>query len=259
MDFLGAIILGIVEGVSEFLPVSSTGHMILTAQFLNIPQTEFVKSFEIAIQLGAILAVVVLYFKRLIVSFELIKKIVAAFVPTAVVGLILYKFIKHYLLGNSTIVLWSLLVGGIFLIIFEIIHKEEAGACADAAKMTYRQAIIIGLVQSVAVIPGVSRSAATIIGGLALGLKRTAVAEFSFLLAIPTMLAATVLDLAKSGVNFNADQFILLLIGFVVSFIVALVVVKWLIGYVKNHNFIPFGVYRVILALFLLIFAGRFK
>jgi undecaprenyl-diphosphatase len=249
MNILHAIIFGAVEGVSEFLPISSTGHLILTAQLLKISQTDFVKSFEIAIQLGAILSVVVLYFKSLLLDVKVIKKLAAAFLPTMIIGLIVYKLVKRFLLGNSHVVVASLFIGGIFLIIFELLHREKESATSDVASISYAQAISIGVFQSIAVIPGVSRSAATIIGGLWLGLKRKTIVEFSFLLAVPTMFAATVLDLSKNANTFSGDQLILLAVGFIVSFIVALAAIKFLLAFIRNNSFIAFGVYRILIAL----------
>ncbi|MFZ5364417.1 MAG: undecaprenyl-diphosphate phosphatase [Patescibacteria group bacterium] len=249
MDFFHTIILGIVEGITEFLPISSTGHLILTSKLLRLPSTEFLKSFEIAIQLGAILAVVALYWKSFFVRFEVLKKVVVAFLPTAVLGLIFYKIIKQFLLENEQVVLWSLFLGGIFLIIFEWKYGEKENAVDDVAKISWRQAIIIGFFQSIAMIPGVSRAAATIVGGLLLGLKRKTIVEFSFLLAVPTMAAATGLDLLKSGSNFSGREFGLLAVGFVLSFFTALAAIKFFLNFIKNHSFIFFGAYRVILAI----------
>lgn len=249
MNFWDAVILGVVEGITEFLPISSTGHLMLASELLGILPTDFLKSFEIAIQLGAILSVVVLYAKRLLVDFETIKKVAVAFVPTAILGLLLYKVVKHVFLDNTQIVLWSLFLGGIFIIIFERAHHENSAGADDLKKLTYMQAFLVGVCQAFAMIPGVSRSAATIIGGLALGVRRTAIVEFSFLLAIPTMAAATGLDLLKSGAAFSAEEFKLLFIGFVFSFIVAILSIKFLLHYVKNHDFTIFGFYRVLLAI----------
>lgn len=237
------------EGVSEFLPISSTGHLILAAAVLKIQQTEFVKSFEIAIQLGAILSVCVLYWKSFLRNFAVFKRVAAAFAPTAVIGAVLYKFIKTFLMAGSAVVLWALFTGGILLIVFELLYKERPDAHEDLAKIPYKTAVIIGLFQSIAVIPGVSRAAATIIGGLALGLKRKAIVEFSFLLAVPTMLAAAGLDLLKSWRGFSAEQAGVLGVGFVVSFIVALLSIKGLLFLIKHHSFIGFGIYRIGLAL----------
>lgn len=257
MDFLQALILGIVQGISEFLPISSTGHLILTSKLLGISSTEFLKTFEIAIQSGSILSVVVLYAQRLMRDFELVKKVAAAFIPTAIVGFVLYKVIKKFLLGNSDVVVWALLLGGVFLIIFEMFHKEDEHAIDDPAKIPYKTAIMIGLFQSLAMIPGVSRSAATIIGGLILGLKRRTIVEFSFLLAVPTMLAATGLDLLKSAPSFTLDQFYVLGVGFVSAFVVSIVAIKFLLNFIKNNNFIPFGIYRIIVAIVFIFFINN--
>jgi len=249
MDFMHAIIFGIVEGITEFLPISSTGHLMLTAQVMGLGQTEFLKTFEIAIQLGAILSVVLLYWRSLLVNIEIAKRVIAAFIPTAVLGLLFYKIIKRYLLASTDVVLWSLFLGGIFLIIFEIIHRRRVEYIDDLASIPYPTVILIGLFQSIAMIPGVSRAAATIVGGLILGLKRKTIVEFSFLLAVPTMLAATCLDLYKNATSFTAEQAGFLLVGFVVSFIAALAAVKFLLNFIKHHTFISFGIYRIVIAL----------
>lgn len=253
MDILYALILGIVEGVTEFLPVSSTGHLILASKLFNIPNTNFQKSFEIIIQFGAILSVVALYW-NILWRVETIKKLIVAFIPTGIIGLLLYNTVKTYLLGNEYVVLWALFVGGIALVIFELWHKEPENATSGIAEISYKKAAVIGLFQAIAIIPGVSRSASTIIGGLLLGLKRTTIVEFSFLLAVPTMLAASGLDLVKNASAFSVDQFGILVAGFITSFIVALFSIKFLLSYIRKHNFIAFGVYRIIVAaLFFLI------
>ncbi|MBI5071539.1 undecaprenyl-diphosphate phosphatase [Candidatus Falkowbacteria bacterium] len=248
MNFFHAIILGIVEGVTEFLPISSTGHLILVSKVLRLASTDFLKSFEIGIQLGAILAVVVQYFRSFFVKFEILKKVIVAFLPTAILGLIFYKVIKQFLLGSEQVVLWALFLGGVFLIIFEIFYREKQGAAEEIEKISWRQAVVIGLFQSVAMIPGVSRAAATIIGGLILGLKRKTIVEFSFLLAVPTMAAATGLDLISSGGRFSSGEFWLLAVGFIFSFVTALFAIRFFLKFIKNHSFIIFGVYRIILA-----------
>ena len=248
MDLWSAIILGIVEGATEFLPVSSTGHLILTSKLLGMKATDFLKSFEIIIQLGAILSVVVLYWKSLLFNKEILKRVLLAFVPTGVLGLIFYRLIKKFL-GNDQIVIWSLLLGGVFLIVFELLHKEKDDAADELGQLPYGKVLLIGLFQSIAMIPGVSRSAATIVGGLILGLKRRTIVEFSFLLAIPTMLAATGMDLVKNAHVFSVDQIGFLAAGFITSFIVAMASVKFLIHFIQRNNFIPFGVYRIVLVL----------
>jgi undecaprenyl-diphosphatase len=249
MTYLHTLILGIVEGVSEFLPVSSTGHLILASYLLHLKQTDFQKSFEIAIQLGAILSVVVLYWRALLVNFEIMKRVITAFIPTAILGFIFYKVIKRVLLGSNTVVLCSLLIGGVFLVLFELWHREKESATEELSAISYSKSFMIGLCQAVAMIPGVSRSAATIIGGLILGIKRKTIVEFSFLLSVPTMVGATGLDLMKSGGHFSLEEFNLLLMGFVSSFIVALLSIKWLIHFIKNHTFISFGIYRILISL----------
>jgi len=250
--FIQAIILGIVEGITEFLPISSTAHLTLASDLLRLAQTEFMKSFEIIIQLGAIMAVVFLYWRSFL-KIEVLKRLVIAFIPTGILGLVLYKTVKHYLLGNTAVVLWALFLGGLFLVIFEKWHKEKEDATDEIAKISYKQCLILGLFQSVAMIPGVSRSAATIIGGLIFGLKRKTIVEFSFLLAVPTLAAATGLDLVKSAATFSLDQADLLIIGFIASFITAIIGIKFLLQYIQKNNFIAFGVYRMaIVILFLL-------
>lgn len=254
MSFLHAIILGIVEGITEFLPVSSTGHLILVADLMRLPSGDFLKSFEVFIQLGAILAVLVLYWKKLFLNKHVFLRVALAFVPTAIVGLFLYPYIKEYLLGSTTVVLWSLAIGGVALILFELTHKEKDTNTSTLEDISYKQALVVGAFQSLAVIPGVSRAASTIVGGLLSGISRATIVEFSFLLAIPTMAAATGFDLFKSAPSFSGGEIALLAVGFVTAFIFALIAVRFLIRFVQNHSFISFGVYRIILAgLFLLL------
>jgi len=249
MNCIQTLFLSAVEGITEFLPISSTGHLILASNFLKISQTEFQKSFEIIIQLGAILAIVFLYWRTLIRNIKVWQRILIAFIPTGILGLTLYKLIKHYLLGNTVIVLISLFIGGILLILLEKIHKEKDFHLSDIEKISYKNAFLIGLFQSISMIPGVSRAAATIFGGLFLGLKRKTAVEFSFLLAIPTMLAATVLDLYKSNLSFTSYEFSLLTVGFIGAFITALITVKYFLRFIQNHTFIGFGIYRIILSI----------
>jgi undecaprenyl-diphosphatase len=248
MTILQAIILGIIEGVTEFLPISSTGHLILSSEVLKLTQTEFLKSFEIIIQLGAILAVVFLYWKSFFDP-ETIKKLIVAFIPTGVIGLALYKIVKTHLLGNNQVVLWSLVIGGVLIIVFEMLHKEKLDAANLVSDMTYKQAFGIGLFQAVAIIPGVSRSAATILGGLLMNINRRTIVEFSFLLAVPTMLAASSLDFVKSYEEIFSGPIIILAVGFIVAFIVAAIAIKYFLEYIRKHNFVPFGIYRIVVAL----------
>ncbi len=248
MNLVQTLILSIVEGITEFLPISSTGHLILVSNLLNIQQTEFVKSFEIIIQLGAILAVVVIYFKKLVLSlnWELYKKILIAFLPSTLVGLFAYKYIKVYLIGNSSIVIWSLLIGGIVMLLFEKFYHP-----VNNKQLTTMSYLTIGLFQILSMIPGVSRAFATIFGGMVVGMNRKEATEFSFFLAIPTMLGASALDLYKTDISvWSNNDYQLLAIGFIGSFLTAYVVIKWLIKFVQNNNFNIFGWYRIAIALF---------
>lgn len=252
MDYLTAIILAVVEGITEFLPVSSTGHTILAATLLNVAQTPFVKSFELSLEFGSILAVVALYW-RFFLKLEVLKRLIVAFIPTGIIGLLIYRFFKDVLFGNLQIVLWALLLGGIFLILFEWRYKQRSDIDA-IAKMPYKHCLLIGLFQSISVIPGVSRSAPTIMGGLALGMKRETIVLFSFLLAVPTMIAASGYDLLNSYSQFSMGQVNILLVGFATSFLVAIPAIKFFLNFIKKNNFIPFGVYRIALvALFFLL------
>lgn len=245
LTFWQSCILGVVEGFTEFLPISSTAHLVLVSDFLNIAKTDYLKTFEIAIQSGAILAVVVLYWRRFL-DFQVVKNIVIAFLPTGVLGFALYPFIKTYLLGSTGVVLWALALGGFFLIIFEKLSYKK-NAVDDVRDIGIKKLLGIGLFQAVAMIPGVSRAAATIVGGMIFGVRRATIVEFSFLLAVPTMLAATGMDLVKSAGEFSLSQFYILTVGFIVSFITAMISIKWLLNYVKGHTFTAFGIYRVVL------------
>ncbi len=246
MSLLYALILGVVEGVTEFLPISSTAHLILASHLLRLTETEFVKGFTIIIQLGAILSVVVLYWKKFW-SWDVLVKLAVAFIPTGVIGLTVYKLVKGYLLGNLNVVLTSLLVGGIALIVFERFNKHEMGAEIDFSEITYGRALLIGVFQTIAVIPGVSRSAATIVGGPLIGISKRTIVEFSFMLAVPTMLAASVLDLYKSH-SAIAENVPALAVGFVVSFITAIIAIKSFLNFLKKRDFTFFGWYRIALA-----------
>jgi undecaprenyl-diphosphatase len=248
MTILQAIILAVVEGITEFLPISSTGHMILTSHLLGIVQSEFLKSFEIIIQFGAILAVVALYIKKVWRNKNLWKPVILAFIPTGVLGVILYKVIKQYLLGNDLVVVGALLVGGIALLALEkwFVKRTNEGIVEE---LSNGKSLGVGVVQAFSMIPGVSRSAASIFGGMGMGLSRLEAVEFSFLLAVPTMVAATGLDLFKAGWSFTGQEFQLLLIGLVVSFIVALLVVRWFVGFVQTQNLSGFGWYRIVVAI----------
>ncbi|MEK6692680.1 MAG: undecaprenyl-diphosphate phosphatase [Nitrospirota bacterium] len=248
LDLISIILLSVIQGLTEFLPVSSTGHLILTSHLLDLSEGEFVKSFEIAIQLGSIFSIIFLYFRRLAGGILLWSKVLIAFIPTGVLGFLFYKIIKYYLLGNPYVVVISLVLGGIALIILELTHKEKF-AIEMPEDISYLRAFSIGLFQSLSMIPGVSRAGATIIGGLLLGLKRKSAVEFSFFLAVPTMFAAVGYDLIKTGSSFTIAQWKTLGIGFIISFIVAAVAVKTFLRFISKYSFIPFGIYRILIGL----------
>lgn len=250
MNILHAIILGIIEGLTEFLPISSTAHLIVANRLLAIPLTDFVKSFDIIIQLGAILAVVILYIRRLLFDRPTLYRIIVAFIPTALIGFFLYPFIKNNLLENMRLIAFALVIGGIIMIIFEQTKKSEK----IEKHISYYRALLIGVFQSLAIIPGISRSGATIIGGQSLGISRKTIVEFSFLLAIPTMLAATGLDVIKNDFNFTSSEWSLLAVGFITAFITALLAVRFFLRYIEKHSFSAFGWYRIIIGLLILFF-----
>ena len=264
MDYIQAIILAIIEGLTEFLPVSSTGHMIIASSFMGIAHDDFTKLFTIVIQLGAILSVVVLYFKRFFQTFDFYLKLLVGFIPAVVLGLLLSDFIDG-LLENPVTVAISLLLGGIVLLKVddwfsdnEAIRKtgEMATETQTSEKISYSQAFKIGMFQCLAMIPGVSRSGASIIGGMTQKLSRTTAAEFSFFLAVPTMLGATVkkcYDYYKAGFELSHEQVNLLIIGNVVGFIVALLAIKSFIGYLSKNGFKVFGYYRIVAGIAVLV------
>lgn len=255
MDIVHAIILGIVEGVTEFLPISSTFHLIFASKLLGIPQDEFAKLFEVFIQSGAIVAVLLLYFKELIKDQELIKKTIVGFIPTAIIGLGLYKVIKGIFFESELLMLSVFIIVGFVFILFEKWIKQGKIELVRSIKsLTYQEAIIIGLIQALAIVPGVSRAGAVILGMMFLKYKRDEAAKFSFILAIPTIFAASALDLwkGKEYLISHASSTIYLLIGFITAFISAYIVIKWLINYLKKNSFEGFGVYRIIVGILLL-------
>ncbi len=249
MFFLYAIILGLVEGVTEFLPISSTGHLILFNQWIAFTP-EFTKLFDVVIQFGAILAVVVVFWKKLLVI-DTWKKILVAVIPALVIGALFGSTIKEWLFDPIVVAL-ALIVGGLVLFFAETRRHMES--IRDITKMTYGQAFAIGLIQCLAMIPGTSRSATTIIGALFLGASRPVAAEFSFFLAIPTLAAASGYSLIKDGVTMTSDESILLFIGFVTAFLSALAVIRLFLKYIQHKTFLPFAYYRIALGLAILIF-----
>lgn len=254
MDYLQAIILAIIEGITEFLPVSSTGHMIIASSFFGIAQDDFTKLFTIVIQLGTILSVVVLYFKRFFQSFDFYFKLLVAFIPALVFGLLFSKKIDA-LLENPVTVAVSLLVGGLILLKVDDWFSHDTDV-TESQEISYVTAFKIGVFQCLAMIPGVSRSGASIVGGMSQKLSRTTAAEFSFFLAVPTMLGATLkkcYDYYKDGLVLNDQQINLLIIGNVVGFIVALLAIKTFIGFLSKNGFKVFGYYRIIVGIALLL------
>ena len=251
MNYWEALILSVIEGITEFLPISSTGHLVLAANLLRINQTEFVKSFEIVIQLGAVLAIVALYWKKLVAknSLKIWLKIVVAFLPTGVLGLALYKVVKNYLIGNEIVTLVALVTGGVLLVIFERLDRDNKMEVRGVEQLSLKQAVGIGLFQSISMIPGVSRSAATIIGGMLLGQDRKSAVEFSFFLALPTMAAASGLDLIKTQTNYSLEEYMILAFGFAGAFITAVIAVKFFVSFVGRHSLAAFGWYRIVVAL----------
>jgi undecaprenyl-diphosphatase len=263
MTIIESIIIAIVEGVTEFIPISSTGHMIITEKLLQMPEDAFTKVFTVAIQLGAILAVVVLYYKKFFdfSQWKFYAKLAVAVLPALIIGFLFSKKID-VLLDSSLTVAITMLVGGIILLFIDKAFKNPV--INDEKEISFLKAFVIGIWQCLAMIPGVSRSAASIIGGMQQKLTRSAAAEFSFFLAVPTMLAATVYKLykySKENGAFTSEEIKLLSIGNIVAFVVALLAIKFFITFLKKHGFRVWGIYRIIvgIALLILIYSGWIK
>ena len=254
MSYLQALLIAIIEGLTEFLPVSSTGHMILASALMNVTDKEFAKTFEIVIQLGAIMAVLAMYYKRFFVGLNIYLKLFVAFLPTGVVGFLAYKTIKAYLFNPLTVSV-SLIVGGIVLIVLDKWTADKKSEYPSTEDVSFVNAFKIGVFQCLSMIPGVSRAAATIFGGVFAGFDRQQAAEFSFLLAIPTMFAASGYDLLKSANNIHSDNIIILLFGAVVAFIVAMLAIKGFIEFLTRYGFKHFGYYRILIGVIFLAFA----
>lgn len=280
MDFielLKVIFLGIVEGITEWLPVSSTGHLILVEEFIKLNVSEaFWEMFMVVIQLGAIMAVVVLYFKELwpfqnqkkakgaleryVKTDKMIMwfKIVVSCIPSIVIGLPFNDFIEAHF-NNYLVVSIMLIVYGIFFILIENYNKKRTASINSVVEIGWKTAFLIGVFQLLAVIPGTSRSGATIIGEILLGTSRTVAAEYTFFLAIPTMFGASLLKLVKFGLNFTGTEAIILIVGTLVSFVVSILAIKFLMGYIKKHDFKVFGWYRIALGIVVLLFFSLFR
>jgi len=268
-EILKAIFFGVVEGITEWLPVSSTGHLILLDEFIQLKQSDSFKSmFDVVIQLGAIMAVVVLYWKQIFPFsfkekpvikkdiFTLWFKILVACIPAAVIGLLFDEVFEKYFYNPVTVSVFLILVGVAFIIL-ESKNTERKTRINSLSEITYKDAFIIGIFQLIAaVFPGTSRSGSTIMGGLAIGISRSVIAEFTFFLAIPVMFGASLLKIVKFGLDFTAAQAVLLITAMLVAFVVSIIVIKFLMGYIKKHDFKVFGWYRIILgALVLAYFA----
>lgn len=244
MNIIDVMILSFIEGVTEFLPISSTGHLILASQLLGIEQNSFLKSFQIVIQLGAILAVLFLFWRKFL-DIKLLIKLFISFVPTGFCGLLLYKFIKD--LFHSHTVAYMLIIGGILFIILEVFLKDKKPEVYSVESISYKRAFLIGCFQCLAMIPGTSRSGATIFGGLLLKLDRKVATEFSFLLAVPTMFFASGYDIYKNIDTFSAQNISFILIGMFLTFIFAIFAIKVLLKFISNFSYISFGIYRIII------------
>lgn len=255
MTTLHAIILGIIEGLTEFLPISSTGHMILVSYVLDITKTATLVTFEIVVQLGAILAVVVSYPKKLF-NIDTIKKLIVAFIPTGIVGVLVYPYVGYLLTGpnSPTIVASMLIIGGVIILLVERKYEKdtEEGKIIEISEISYKNACILGLYQTLAIIPGVSRSGAMIVGGLLQRLSRKLLIEFTFLLAVPTMMIASLYTLLKKHNELSVDSILPIIIGTMISFVVALVVIRFALAYIRKHSFKIFGWYRIIIGVVLL-------
>lgn len=256
MSILQSIILGIVEGLTEFLPISSTFHLIWASKLVGIAQTESQKLFEVVIQAGAILAVISVYTRTLLSDRELLKKVVVSFVPTAIIGFLLYKLIKGFFFDNYLLQLAVFAIVGILFIVFEKVRPSQSYA-RTINDLSYTETFMVGVAQALSVIPGVSRAGAVILALMFLHTKRDEAAKYSFLLAIPTIIGAAALDLFKSrDLLATTNQWTPLLIGSLAAFITSLVVIKWLIKYLQTHTISIFGWYRIAMLILLLLIVG---
>ena len=252
MDYSQSIIIGVIEGFTEFLPISSTGHMIVAEHFLGIAETPAIKAYDVIIQFAAILAVMLIYREKLsLKKIELWKKLILAFLPLGVIGFVLRHQVKA--LFSIHVVAWMFIIGGIVFLLVEYFYKEEAKVrVSDVEKVTTMQALAVGFAQVFSLIPGTSRAGATIIGGLLAGLDRKTSAEFSFLLAIPVMAAVSGYDLLKHYHDFADAQWGPYLLGFVIAFVVAWLTIKLFLAFLSRFTFVPFGIYRILFGAYLL-------
>lgn len=243
MTLYEAMILGIVEGVTEFLPVSSTAHIALTSQMMGLPQNNFMNAFNIIIQIAPIFSVMIIYYQTLFQSIEIWKKLIVSFIPTGAIGFLFHHQIEEMFSANS-IVLW-MIATGIFFLVIEFLYAKKDHTTEALENISYRQAIAVGFIQALSLIPGVSRSGSTILGGMILGMKRETAMSFSFLLAIPTMSAASGYTLLKEYETLSFENTFMIFVGFIVSFIVGWAAVKSFLAIVSRYNFTPFGIYLI--------------
>lgn len=252
MQIIDSVILGIIEGFTEFLPISSTGHLIVASEFLGLKQDSMNKAYEVIIQFAAILAVILNYPDKFsIKKIELWKKLILAFIPIGAIGFLFSHQVKA--MFSIEIVAIMFIIGGIVFLIVEKFYDEKKSHITDVEQVTYKQALYIGIAQIFALIPGTSRAGSTIIGAMLVGLNRKASAEFSFLLAFPVMCATTGYDILKHYKDFTDANFIILAIGFVVAFIVAFLTIKLFLKFLQNFTFVAFGIYRIIFGVILLL------
>ena len=251
MDVIQSAVLGVIEGFTEFLPISSTAHMIIASKAMGLSQTTYTKAFEIIIQLAAILAVVFVYREKFSPKkIELWKRLIVAYLPLAIVGFIFRHQIKE--LFSTQVVAVMFIVGGVIFLIVEKFYKEKEHYVKDVEKVTYKQSLLIGIAQVFALIPGTSRSGASIIGGMLNGLDRRTSAEFSFLLALPVMITVSAYEFLKHYHEFSNENILTLIIGFVVSFIIAYLTIKLFLSFLKRFTFVSFGIYRILFGILLL-------
>ncbi len=257
MQIWQAFVLGVIEGLTEFLPVSSTFHLIFASQLLHLENTDFLKLFEVFIQAGAILAVLLLYGRELMRDFNLIKKLIISFIPTAIIGYLLHSIIKNFFFETSWLMIGAFLIVGLIFILYEWhLRNKQQKINQDIQDLSTWQSFLIGLGQALAVVPGVSRSGSVIITMMLMGQKRSSAAKYSFLLALPTICSAAALDLLKfeTKTGFSSQELMVLLIGTVTAFLVSILVLKWFIKFIQNNTLTSFGVYRIVLVLMLGIF-----
>jgi undecaprenyl-diphosphatase len=251
MDIVQAIIIGIIEGFTEFLPISSTGHMIVASKFLGIEQSAVIKAYEVIIQFAAILAVMLLYRDKInLKEMDLWTKIMAAFLPLAIIGFLLKDWVKEIFVIET--VAWMFIVGGVIFIVVEYFHKDEEKKSKEVEEITWFQAMSIGFGQVLSLVPGTSRAGSTIIAGMLSGVNRKASTEFSFLLAIPVMTAVSGYDLLKHYNDFVGADLTAFVVGFVVAFVVAYITIKLFMAFLQRFTFIAFGIYRIVFGIILL-------